>query len=94
MSEKTLNNTNIEETKTAVSDVQVYGNGDLFQLICKASSKKQGWMKSTKAMDIGTGVIIQVTTQQNDNIAEALTFEPKCSISIDENGNKKIRGWR
>ena len=28
------------------------GNGDMFKLLCKASSQKEGWMKSTKAMEI------------------------------------------
>ena len=42
-----------------------WGNGDTFKLISKASSKEEGWMKSTKAMEIeGVGVVIQVTTQQ------------------------------
>lgn len=45
---KTLNNTYVEEVKKQVSDVQVYGDGDTFTLLCKASSKEQGWMKSTK----------------------------------------------
>lgn len=38
----------------------------------------------------GVGCVIQVTTQQGDNVAEALTFVPKTKIVEDENGNKKI----
>jgi len=38
-------------------------------------------MKSTKAMEIyGVGCVVQVTTQQGDNIAEALTFVPNSKI--------------
>lgn len=94
--EKTLNNTNIEDVKKQVSDVEVFGNGDLFQLIAKASSKEQGWMKSTKAMAIpGVGCVVQVTTQQrNPNgayiIAEAVTFVPNVTIHIDGNGDKYL----
>jgi hypothetical protein len=87
---KTLDNTNVEQAKQQVSDIKVFGNGDLFQLICKASSKEQGWMKSTKAMDTGNGCVIQVTTQQDKNVAEALVFVPDVKIKVDENGNKYI----
>jgi hypothetical protein len=88
--EKTLDNTNVEEAKTKVSDIKVFGNGDLFQLICKASSKEQGWMKSTKAMQVPGGCVVQVTTQQGENIAEAITFVPEVRIKTDEDGNKYL----
>jgi hypothetical protein len=87
---KTLDNTNVGEAKANVSDIKVFGNGDLFQLIAKASSKEQRWMKSTKAMETPMGCVIQVTTQQNEHVAEALTFIPGASIKIDSNGNKFI----
>lgn len=80
--EKTLDNTNVAEAKDKVSDIKVFGNGDLFQLIAKASSKEQGWMKSTKAMETPKGCVVQVTTQQGDNVAEALTFVPDVSIKV------------
>ena len=88
--EKTLDNTNVAEAKVKVSDIKVFGNGDLFQLIAKASSEEQGWMKSTKAMETPKGCVVQVTTQQGDNVAEALTFVPDVSIKVDENGNKYL----
>jgi hypothetical protein len=78
---KTLNNSDINGAREQVKDLQVFGNGDTFQLICKASSQAEGWMKSTKAMEIeGIGCVVQVTTQQGDNIAEALTFVPGARI--------------
>ena len=76
MNNKSLDNTDISGAKVNVKDIIVFGDGDLFKLISKASSKSEGWMKSTKAMDVGHGLVIQVTTQQNDNVAEALTFVP------------------
>jgi hypothetical protein len=89
--EKTLDNVDIQDVKQKVSDVKVFGNGDLFQLISKASSKEQGWMKSTKAMYIPrVGCVIQVTTQQGDNVAEALVFVPNVKIGVDADGNKVI----
>jgi hypothetical protein len=79
--EKTLDNTTVNQAKDQVSDLKTYGNGDTFKLICKASSKAEGWMKSTKAMEIpGVGCVIQVTTQQGEHIAEALTFVPGVRI--------------
>ena len=93
--EKTLDAVNINDVAGKVPDVKVFGNGDLFQLICKASSVDQGWMKSTKAMQVPNGCVVQVTTQQRNidssySIAEALTFVPGVSIKVDENGNKYL----
>jgi hypothetical protein len=89
---KTVNVVNSDDLRKKVSDVEIFGNPDTFQLICKASSKSQGWMKSTKAMEIpGKGCLIQVSTQQGDNVAEAICFVPDVVILVDdESGNKKI----
>ena len=81
MTDKTTNITTVSQAMQSVPDLEVYGNGDTFQLICKASSKKQQWMKSTKAMEIkGLGCVVQVTTQQGTNVSEALTFVPGVRI--------------
>lgn len=93
--EKTLDITEVKGAKANISDLKVYGNGDLFQLICKASSNEQGWMKSTKAMTTGNGVVIQVTTQQKNpdgsySVAEALTFVPDVEVIEGLDGNKYI----
>lgn len=80
---KTLDNTTVSKAKDNVSDLKVYGDGDMFKLLCKASSKNEGWMKSTKAMEIaGLGCVVQVTTQQGDNVSEAVTFVP--GVKIEE----------
>ena len=78
--ERTLNVTSTEDAKNKISDVEVVGNPNLFRLLCKASSKSQGWMKSTKAMQVAGGVVLQVSTQQNDVVAEALTYVPGVKI--------------
>lgn len=78
---KTLHNSNASETSVNVKDNIFWGNGDTFKLISKASSKEEQWMKSTKAMQIDNiGCVIQVTTQQGNNVAEALTFVPGVRI--------------
>lgn len=95
---KTLHNSTVSGARKNVSDLIVYGDGDTFKLICKASSKDEEWMKSTKAMEIeGVGCVVQVTTQQYGNVAEALTFVPGVRIEcIDvskgkEKGRKLVR---
>lgn len=91
MKEKTLDVENIADATEKVSDIKVFGNGDLFQLICKASSKNEGWMKSTKAMEVPRlGVLVQVSTQQGDHVAEALEFIFAATIREDEHGHKYI----
>lgn len=80
---KTLVNTDANGASKNVKDITFWGNGDSFKLISKASSVEEGWMKSTKAMQIdGIGCVVQVTTQQGDNVAEALTFVP--GVKIEE----------
>ncbi len=88
--EKTLDITDVKGAKANISDIKVFGDGDTFKLICKASSKAQGWMKSTKAMEIpGVGCVVQVSTQQGDNIAEAMTFVPGAKI-VDIDGERRL----
>lgn len=91
---KSLHNTDANGTRKNVSDVKFFGDGDMFQLLCKASSEKEGWMKSTKAMDVGIGCVVQATTQQKNpdgsySVAEALTFVPGVEINtaIDSEGS-------
>ena len=91
--EKTLHNSDVSGTKVNVPDVKVVGNGDLYQLLCKASSQKEGWMKSSKAMEVPGGCVVQVTTQQRNPdgsyaVAEALTFVPDVRVVPDGDGRK------
>lgn len=79
--EKTLDNSTASHAKENVKDIIFWGDGDTWKLISKAFSKNEGWMKSTKAMEVpGYGCAIQVSTQQGDNIAEAVTFIPYTRI--------------
>lgn len=93
---KTLNNrdeADEAEAKAAVGDVVIFGNTDMWKLISKASSKKEGWMKSTKAMELpeAGGVLVQVTTQQGDHVAEALAFCPDAMlVEIGEQDDKTL----
>ena len=90
---KCLHNKNIAEAKKNTRDLEVYGDGDLWVLLCKASSESKGWMKSTKVMEIPcVGCLVQVTTQQGENVAEAVTFIPGVIISHGADGNLRLRG--
>ncbi len=96
MKEKTLHNSDISGARKNVKDISIVGNGDMFQLLCKASSQEEGWMKSTKACEIqDVGCIVQVTTQQKNpdgsySLAEALTFVPGVKVVEDINNGRKI----
>ena len=89
---KPLDVINIEDAKSKVSDLVVFGNGDAWELLCKASSKEQGWMKSTKVMEIGKkGIMMQVTTEFRVNgvitaCAEAIQFLEGVRIQRDSDG--------
>ena len=94
---KTLHNSNISDTCQNVKDINIVGNGDMFALLCKASSENEGWMKSTKAMEVPGGCVVQVTTQQRNEdgsyaIAEALTYVPGVRITQDQNNGRKLIG--
>ena len=92
---KTLHNSTVSGARKNVKDIKVVGNGDMFQLLCKASSEEEGWMKSTKAMQTHNGCLVQVTTQQrNPNgsyaVAEALQFVPDVKIIEDIDGGQRL----
>lgn len=90
---KTMGNTDKNTCRKNVKDVVMFGD-DLFKLISKASSEEEGWMKVTKAMQIGhKGCLVQVTTQQRNedgsySLAEALTYVPGAAIDtqVDKEG--------
>ncbi len=89
MKEKTLHNSDISGAHKNIPDLSVVGDGDRFRLLFKASSQEEGWMKSTKAMEVPGGCVVQVTTQQRNPdgsyaVAEALTFVPGARIANDD----------
>ena len=96
---KTLRSTDFNGAEQNVPDITQWGDGDLFKLLSKASSEREGWMKSTKAMEFDGGCVIQVTTQQRNpdgtySIAEAVTFVPKAEIRSEAGADGNIIGRR
>ena len=99
---KSLHNTDSNGAKKNVKDIQFWGDGDTFKLISKASSEAEGWMKSTKAMEImGVGCVVQTTTQQRNPdgsyaLTDAVTFVKNSKIEeickINDEGESKVVG--
>ena len=91
---KTLGNNDSNGTRKNVPDVQFWGDGDTWKLICKAWSEEEDWMKSTKAMEIpGVGCLVQVTTQNEELPSESVVFVPGIRIeeTKDDEGNVTAR---
>ena len=87
MEKKSLDIDCIKTAKDNINDIKVFGDGDTFRLVCKASSQSQGWMKSTKACEVVGGCIVQVTTQQRNPggsyaVAEALEYVPGIKLEV------------
>lgn len=95
MEAKTLQNSDVSGARINVPDIKVVGNGDMFRLLCKAYSQNEGWMKSSKAMEVPGGCVVQVTTQQRNPdgsyaVAEALVHVPGVKLADDVNGGRKL----
>lgn len=94
--QKSLHNTTSNGAKKNVKDIKFWGDGDTFKLISKASSEIEGFMKSTKAMEIKhIGCVVQVTTQQRNPdgsyvISDAVTFVPNTEIHELLNENNEV----
>jgi hypothetical protein len=93
---KSLHNTDTNEATKNVKDIKFWGDGNTFKLISKASSENEGWMKSTKAMEIeGVGCVVQVTTQQINpdqsySLDDSVTFVPNTKIETTRNEDGKV----
>lgn len=88
---KILHNSDASGATKNVKDIKFYGDVDMFQLLCKASSKEEDWMKSTKAMEIpGIGCVVQCSTQQGWQVAEAICFVPGVKIVGDAKGGRSL----
>ncbi|MEA5566292.1 hypothetical protein [Anabaena sp. UHCC 0399] len=73
----------VEKTSDLGDKVDIAGNPDRFELLFKAQGISQGsfFKKSTKAMKVPGGCVIQVTNERQNpdgswSVAESLTFVP------------------
>lgn len=91
--EKDLSRTNMDQAEE--SGIQTYGDPGAWKTVCKAWNEKEGWMKCTKAMQVGAaGCLIQVTTQQRNKdgswaIAEAVCLAHGVNL-VEEGGRARF----
>jgi hypothetical protein len=90
MRNKTLNiGTSLPQSEAP--GLEFFGDPNTWELLCKANCDQEGWMKSTKAMEIpGFGCLVQVTTHQIGRdgvhaVAEAIVAVPGVVIDVDSN---------
>ena len=79
-----LSNEITAQAAASTPDIKVFGDPGAWELVCKASSQSQGWMKSTKRMQVPGGHLYQATTEHRNPLtgfvvacAEALVFAPR-----------------
>jgi hypothetical protein len=81
MSERALDNHDMQSAAASTPDIVTAGDPGAWVVVGKASSKAQGWMKSTKRMKVPGGWLYQATTEHRADgkvtaCAEALAFVP------------------
>lgn len=77
---RTVSNVDTESAKA--SGVSVHGDPDVWVCIAKAWNAAEGWMKSTKVLQvINAGCFLQVTTQQGDTVSESVTWAPGIELN-------------
>lgn len=83
MTKRTLSTMNMDEATKA--GVQFSGDPGVWVCIGKAWNEEEGWMKSTKVLEVPfAGCFLQVTTQIGDQIAEAVTWAPGLMLTPDK----------
>ncbi len=79
----------LENAEEGGPKVEVWGNPDQLQLLFKVQG--EGWKKSTKALQVPGGCLVQVTTERQSkdgdwSTAEALEFVPGAVVRADPTG--------
>ena len=79
----------ITNTSDVKGNIQTFGDPDSFKLLVKA--KGDDWSKSTKAMEVPGGCIVQTTNEHrmkdgSSTAAESLVFVPNVVVVDDDNG--------
>jgi hypothetical protein len=81
----------VRETKDVEGPLQVIGEPDRLKLLFKAGAAT--WVRSTKAMEVGRGCVVQVSTKfltaaGDWNVAEAVTYVPDAKIAEGAAGGR------
>jgi len=89
MKKRTVSNTTPKQA--AQSGVEFLGDPNKWVVLHKAWNTREGWMRSTKALEIpGVGCMVQVSMLDEDRIAESLCFVPDVGIADDSNSGRKL----
>lgn len=79
-SERTLSTTSPEEA--VASGILSYGDPGAWKCLVKVWHPGEKWFRSTKAMEVPGGVVLQVSTREHSgHVAEAVTFIPNVAVS-------------
>ncbi len=80
----------VKQASDLKDETTMIGNPDQFQLLFKVVGER--WKKSTKAMQVDDGCLVQVTTEQINpdgslSSAEAVAFVPGVGVEKDTDGD-------
>lgn len=83
-----------EDMPAEDEDLKKHGNPDQLRLMFKVQS--ESWVKSTKAMNVPGGCLVQMSTDRKQKngrwvSAKTSTFLPNAHVAPDEDGNFTIR---
>ena len=83
----------VTKTSDVQGKIQTFGKPDRFSLLFKA--RGETWGRSTKAMEVPGGCLVQVSTkfmtpQGEWSVAEALSFVPGASIKDEPSGTGRF----
>jgi len=81
----------IDGLEVDLDGLQVVGDGDPFKMIARVYDSASGWIKTTEAMQLYNGCVVQSTHQKrNQNgsyvVTQALTFVPDVQYIELESG--------
>jgi len=90
MERKTLDVTKWDKSKDN-DNAGSFGDPNIWALLNKAWNKTEGWMKSTKCLNVpDLGVLVQVSTHHKGQVAEAVTFVPGAYFCVPENCDPQL----
>jgi len=93
---KSLNICDANGAEENIRDLEKFGDPDQWACLCKAWSHEEGWMKSTKVLNIDNGgCLVLVTTQQRNPdgsyaLSDALAYVPDASIVQDVESGRRF----
>ncbi len=84
-----------QSTEDVKEKVDISGDPDQLQLLFSATAKSRAWKKSTKAMTVPGGCVVQVSTEYvnpggSRSVAEAVTFVPNVEVVKDKKGSARL----